>query len=87
MLTEPQTVPRLSNKVLAVQRQKDACDEMWRDLTEGHQLNSAEASRALEENDEEYCRQAVEQKNRVEPSLLARIIPAKKANYSSIDRS
>lgn len=62
VLTEPQTVPRLSNKVLAVQRQKDACDEMWRDLTEGHQLNSAEASRALEENDEEYCRQAVEKK-------------------------
>lgn len=77
MLTEPQTVPRLSNKVLAVQRQKDACDEMCRDLTEGHQLNSAEASRALEENDEEYCRQAVDKKKSRKAELASSNIPAK----------
>lgn len=52
-------MPRLSNKVIAVQRQKDACDEMWRELTTGHPTDSAEAARALAEGDDEYCRQAV----------------------------
>lgn len=46
-------MPRLSNKVIAVQRRKDACDEMWREITAGHPTSSAEDARALAEGDDD----------------------------------